>query len=1116
MTAVRTAPPRPGTATGTATADDLLADRAVSLCAHLLAAGHTGAWGGGRLARRRLRRLADMIEDPAGKSFVLALTDEVLRIRRPARAAARLRALLRRRGVPGFVGPVDGAMLRAGAALSALAPAAVMRLVAARLRGESSGVILPAEQPQYAAHARRRRAEGVDLNLNVLGEAILGEGEARRRTDAVLERLSWPEVDYVSVKISSLCSGIDVLAFDHHARRIAGRLRELYRAAMAHAPHKFVNLDMEEYRDLALTMAVFTSVLDEDEFLTLSAGIVLQAYLPDSLAALQSLGEWAAARRARGGAPVKVRLVKGANLAMERVEAELHGWPQAPFTTKAEVDANFKRLLDVALRPEWADCLRVGVASHNLFDVAWALTVADERGARGRIDLEMLEGMADAHAAAVRAAGGGLLLYAPVAAKDDFESTVAYLVRRLDENTGEENFLRRLLSLTPGSSAFGVEEGRFRAAVAARHHDVPASRRTQDRTAEQSAPRTGPVEPFANEPDTDFTIAANRAWVRQHLGQWRDRPAADVPAMADRPTVERAVAAAVDAALPGTEERRRWLYAVAEVMKARRGEVVAALVHDAGKTVGEADAEVSEAIDMARYYAETTHTLDALVGEGLAFEPYRPVVVASPWNFPYAIAAGGVLAALAAGSPVLFKPAPETVLTGLLLARHCWEAGVPADVLQFVPCADDEAGRALVSHPDVGLIVLTGAWETARLFQSWRPGLRVHAETSGKNAVVVTEAADLDAAVRDVTRSAFGYAGQKCSAASLLIAEAAVYDDPRFRRQLRDAVTSLPVGPADDLATVVGPLIHPPEAALARALTTLEPGEEWLVEPGMVDGNPSLWSPGVKLGVRPGSFLHLTECFGPVLGVMRADSLDHAIELQNATAFGLTGGIQSLDGAEIEHWLARVQVGNAYVNRGITGAIVRRQPFGGWKRSAVGPGAKAGGPNYVLSLGRWHQADRATQLEGGFAAWWDQHFGLDHDPTGLAAESNVFRYRPLSRVHVRLQGPDDLWAAEAAAEAARVAGVAVTFSTQAPAGEIEVVDDAALAQRLSSMALDRLRVLGPVADVLREAAADAGVELDDQPVTGHGRVELLRWVREQTVTRSRHRYGNIVSEEVGA
>jgi RHH-type proline utilization regulon transcriptional repressor/proline dehydrogenase/delta 1-pyrroline-5-carboxylate dehydrogenase len=1105
---VTTAPPRPQFAT----ADDLLADRAVSLCAHLLAAGNTAAWGGGRRARQRLKRLADMIEDPAGKSFVLALTDEVLRVRRPSRAAARLRALLERRGVPGFMGPVDGALLRAGAALSALAPAPVMRLVTARLRDESSGVILPAERPGYAAHAARRRAQGVDLNLNVLGEAILGEGEARRRTDAVLERLSWPEVDYVSVKISSLCSGIDVLAFDHHAGRIAARLRELYRVAMAHDPHKFVNLDMEEYRDLALTMAVFTSVLDEDEFLPLSAGIVLQAYLPDSLAALHSLAKWAAARRARGGAPVKVRLVKGANLAMERVEAELRGWPQAPLTTKAEVDANFKRMLDLALSPEWADCLRVGVASHNLFDVAWALTVADEQGARDRMELEMLEGMADAHAAAVRASGGGLLLYAPVAAKDDFESTVAYLVRRLDENTGEENFLRRLLSLTPGSAAYAVEEGRFRAAVAARHDPAPGPRRTQDRTAEESAPPSGAVEPFANEPDTDFTIAANRAWARRHLRQWSEGARPEAPAMLDRPAVERAVAAAVEAVLPGTEERRRWLYAVADVMKARRGEVVATLVHDAGKTVAEADAEVSEAIDMARYYAESTDTIDALTADGMAFEPYRPVVVASPWNFPYAIAAGGVLAAVAAGSPVLFKPAPETVLTGLVLARHCWEAGVPGDVLQFTPCADDEAGQALVSHSDVGLVILTGAWETARLFRSWRSGLRVHAETSGKNAVVVTEAADLDAAVRDVTRSAFGYAGQKCSAASLLIAEAAVYDDPRFRRQLKDAVTSMRVGPADDLATEVGPLIRLPEGALARALTTLEPGEEWLVEPRMVDGDPCLWTPGVKLGVRPGSFLHLTECFGPVLGVMRADGLDHAIELQNATAFGLTGGIQSLDPAEVEHWLARVQVGNAYVNRGITGAIVRRQPFGGWKRSAVGPGAKAGGPNYVLSLGRWRQADGATPPEGSFETWWDRHFALDHDPSGLAAESNVFRYRPLSRVHLRLHGPDDLGAAETAAHAARVAGVAVSFSTRSPAGAFEVVDDAALAQRLGAMGIDRLRVLGPVADEVRRAAAEAGVELDDQPVTGHGRVELLRWVREQAVSRSTHRYGNIVAE----
>ena len=267
-------------------------------------------------------------------------------------------------------------------------------------------------------------------------------------------------------------------------------------------------------------------------------------------------------------------------------------------------------------------------------------------------------------------------------------------------------------------------------------------------------------------------------------------------------------------------------------------------------------------------------------------EPLGVVVVTPPWNFPLSIPAGGVLAALAAGNAVVLKPAPEAVLVGWWLANCLWDAGVPRDVLQFLPCPDDEIGRGLVTDPRVGAVILTGSVETARLFLGWRPDLTLFAETSGKNAIIVTALADRDQAIRDLVRSAFGHNGQKCSAASLAICEAEVYDDPDFRRQLRDAAASLAVGSAWELTSRITPLTQPPGAALRRALTVLDEGEEWLLEPCPAGDNPQLWSPGIKLGVRPGSFFHRTECFGPVLGLMRAEDLDQAIALANATRSG--------------------------------------------------------------------------------------------------------------------------------------------------------------------------------------------------------------------------------------
>ncbi|WXF91383.1 aldehyde dehydrogenase family protein [Curtobacterium flaccumfaciens pv. flaccumfaciens] len=327
-----------------------------------------------------------------------------------------------------------------------------------------------------------------------------------------------------------------------------------------------------------------------------------------------------------------------------------------------------------------------------------------------------------------------------------------------------------------------------------------------------------------------------------------------------------------------------------------------------------------------------------------------------------------MLAALAAGSGVVLKPAPEAKRSGAVLADVLWDAGVPHSLLQLVDLAEDELGRDLIGHPTVDRIILTGSSDTARSFRWWRAGLPLTAGTSGKNAIVVTPSADLDLAVQDIVQSAFGQAGQQCSAASLVILVGSVGESERFQRQLVDATRTLRVAWPDDPTAQVGPLIAEPQGALRQGLTELGPGESWLVQPEAVDDSGRLWSPGIRDGVRPGSDFHQTEYPGPVLGIMRAETLEQAIAIQNGTDFGLTAGIHSLDVDEVSEWLARVRAGNLSVNRGITGAVVGRQPFGGWKGSSVGTGTKAGGPMYVATLGRWLPTPRTVhksiQLHG--------------------------------------------------------------------------------------------------------------------------------------------------------
>jgi len=1108
-----------------------------------------------RRERTQGRRIARLLNDDEGLAFVLALTDEVLRIRDPQRAARHFESLVGGGRGPRFLGRLDGALLRVGAAAASRLPRLVMPLVQARVRAELASFVVAAEPRPFARHVARRQAEGIRLNINLLGEAVLGEQEAERRLEAVLALLDRPDVDYVSVKVSSVCSQLDIAAFEFEVDRVAARLRRLYDEALRHQPHKFVNLDMEEYSDLDLTVAVFKRVLSEQRYADLSAGIVLQAYIPDSYPVLLDLIEWARDRHHRHGSAVKIRLVKGANLAMERVEAELAGWPQAPFATKAEVDANYKRMLDVLLHPDNAGALRVGVGTHNLFEAAWALTVSGQEGLQDMLEMEMLEGMAPSIAASVRAQAGGLLLYAPIARRADSESVIAYLVRRFDENTGPENFLRHQFSLQPGTPTWDRERDRFRQAVRDRLTPPVSTRRVQDRRRDEE-PVDGPADdvdlPFANEPDTDVSRDANRAWLAAQLVPLGAHGISVVPAVvagraiedgaladgrdpadpeevayrwvqADESLVSEAVAAAHEAGARWRDrplaDRRRAVRAVADRLAAARGRLIGVMARDGGKMVAESDPEVSEAIDFARYYAERIPDLEALQVDGARFEPFGTVVVVPPWNFPLAIPAGGVLAALAAGNAVILKPAPETVATAWALAQACWEAGIPRDLLQFLPTADGPAGRRLIEHPDVNAVILTGAWDTARMFLDWRPDLRLHGETSGKNAIVVTATADLDEAVADIVRSAFGHAGQKCSAASLAILEASVYDDHRFRRQLADAVRSLRLGPGWDLRATMGPLIRPPEGPLADALHHLQPGESWLVAPHQVEENPQLWSPGVKLGVAPGSPFHLTECFGPVLGLMRAADLEQAVAWQNQPAYGLCAGLQALDPAEIEHWREAVQAGNLYVNRHITGAIVRRQSFGGWKRSVVGPGAKAGGPNYVSSLGTWTARFNGTAEEFASAAAraWRRDM-LPADPSGLVAEANVFRYRPLRSALLRAGAEATDEELALALAAARAVDVAVTVSspTERSVGRpIVVEDEATLTGRISLVSVDKVRLIGEAGDALRLAAYDAGLWVDDIPVVRHSTRELLRWVREQSISETRHRHGNVIGRRPG-
>ncbi len=1140
------------------------AQRAMGLAAARLRMARRRESSADRATRLRLMRL---VADPSGRRFTIAFADRFLRPNRPRTAVRTVRELLSELGIPRFEGRWNRLLLRLLLRAGGIFPGFTFKRVRARFATEVRRVTWPLSRPALERRLRRARAAGFRVIVNLLGEHVVSDAEAAERLAGVASLAARRGVDAVSLKLSAVAAHLEAFTTEARAPGVADALAGLVTERLLPGG-RLLMLDMEAYRDVGLTLRVLADLAARPALLGARLGVVVQAYLRDGAHVLEEVLAIAETRVRAGGAPLRVRLVKGANLAMEHFEAASRGWPLATFDTKLDVDRSWRTLMGRAIEAAGKGHIEVGLASHNTFDLALGLLRRAHSPARARVGFELLAGIAPGTARALRDLGADVMLYAPVVADDDLLSAVAYLIRRFDESTSESNHLRHAFGMEARDAAFDAEAAFFRAGVLAGPPTAAAAALGRVRMGDVTSPSRG----FRNTADTDWTSPERRASVQAVLAQTRDASGCIVRPRVGGRDRDGDVNEGVDPSRPGVVlhqvhlaspdlvdealglaraklARGSWLSASAMRARAdvmdqcarriaeRREALIAAMVAETGKTVPEADVEVSEAIDFLHYYEQFARDLAAT-------DTARPValgvvVVASPWNFPLAIGVGGVAAALLAGNAVLFKPAPEAALVGRLAAEALWDGGVPPDALQFVPCANEPAGRHLVCHPDVAAVILTGGTETARRFQAWRPRLRLFAETGGKNTVIVTDAADRDLALRHIVQGAFGHAGQKCSATSVLICEDAVLEDGRFLERLREAAATLRVGSAWNPTTDIPPLIRPPRPPLLDALTTLAPGERWLLEPRVDPDNPRLVSPGIRLGVAPGSPAHTVEFFGPHLAVMRAGDLDEAIALANATPYGLTAGLQSLDPNEQRRWVAGMRAGNLYINRPTTGAIVGRQPFGGLKASAFGPGAKAGGPNYVQQLLRV-EPRRVAPASGlaqvpqapasiapevpDYDACFSTRFARPLQLTELAGQSNVLRYLPVTCVLVRLGVGASAWDAERILTAIRVVGCHVHVSAAESATwhaalgvPVRVEAPEALAAEVSALdpAPERVRVSGFIADVLLAACLAAGMHVDDAPVAPDEATELLRYLREQAISHDWHRDGNLTFAPAG-
>jgi RHH-type proline utilization regulon transcriptional repressor/proline dehydrogenase/delta 1-pyrroline-5-carboxylate dehydrogenase len=843
----------------------------------------------------------------------------------------------------------------------------------------------------------RLRKDKMAFTMDLLGEAVITEAEAQSYLERYLDLMTqltdvakkWskvPQIDeadgetipqvQVSVKLTAFYSQFDPIDAEGSEARVIDRIRTLLRHAQSVGAA--VHFDMEQYHYKDLTLSILKRLLMEEEFRSRTdIGVTLQAYLRDSKQDLQGLIDWAKER----GNPVTVRLVKGAYWDQETIKAIQKHWPQPVYNDKAATDVNFEQMTELLL--ENHEYLYGAIGSHNVRSQAHAIAIAQTLNIpRRRFEMQVLYGMGDKLAKALVQQGYRVRVYCPYG---DLLPGMAYLIRRLLENTANSSFVRQSQEDRPIETLIGPPQP---------NGDEPIA------IHNKALPNAAPDRDYAEEKERQEAAAA-LASVRQQLGKTYlplingDRVNAPNTVNSVNPSnpdevigtiglmsveqADQAIAAAKSAltqwrtTLAG--DRANLLRKAGELMEQRRHELSAWMVLEVGKPLRECDAEISEGIDFCRYYADEMERLNSGVNYDVAGETnryhYQPrgiTVVISPWNFPFAIPVGMTVASLVAGNCTLLKPAEVSSVIAAKFAEILVEAGIPSGVFQYVPCKGSSVGSHLVKHPDVNTIVFTGSQEVgcqiyaeAAILQPGQKHLKkVIAEMGGKNAVIVDESADLDPAVAGVVQSAFGYSGQKCSACSRVIVLEPVYET--FVNRLVAATRSLNVGVAEEPSTQVGPVIDANARDRIQGYIAKGKAEAELVLEMEVPETGYFIGPTIFSHVKPDAAIAQEEIFGPVLSVIRAKDFDEALAIANGTNFALTGGLYSRTPSHIDRAYAEFEVGNLYINRGITGAIVARQPFGGFKLSGVG--SKAGGPDYLLQFLEPRHVSENVQRQG--------------------------------------------------------------------------------------------------------------------------------------------------------
>lgn len=926
-----------------------------------------------------------------------------------------------------------------------------------------------------------------DTIFLLIQKPSFGKITVNKNIKNILDLIQNPEISSLCINLSNLSSNFtsnfNIIAKEELENNLKIILQAVldnpYKVGVVER-QKLIFLNFDSHKNLNITSEIFEKILSQDSFLKIKLGLTLKAYFPESFEIQKRLIEFAKKRIEKNGSPIVIRITKGSSLNLEQIEASKNNWPSPTYTTKIETDANFKKMVEYGCKIENVPYANLGIATCNIFDIAYSLFLIKENKVEPYVFLEIAEEKQTKfiRQSLERILDENLKIFCPIIHKKDFHLISFLLLKKINDFTNPDNFIFHFELLFPGTKNWDELLDAFKQSV----DQIKNISNTQKQLQNRNITKNEVSLNFENEPITNFSITSNIEWANQIYENAKKYVPEDIPLVINGKNIydnmngigyipskpndfykySLASTSQIDEAIQTAkknegawfetpiDKRHKILLKVAQKLREKRAFFIQNLIVDISKSLEQADLEISDAIDAIEYQCK--QMLSLLYNKDIEWTPKGTFVVIPPWGFPVSVGVEAITSALISGNVVIFKSLDECVLISYLLANLFWESGVPKECLQFVNCTNEVFEKALIADKRINSVIISASTENVKKLLKLRNGLELFACEGGINSIIVTDMSDKEQAIRDIINSAFKFSGQKFSSAPILILEKHIYDDLEFQENLKDAASNLIAGSAFDPTSVITPLIKIPDEETKRALTTLDKDEWWLVEPKQDPNNPRLFSCGIKYGVKSSSFTKTHQVYCPLLSVMRAENLDEAIKLANDSKYALVAGLQSLDIREHNKWLQEIKAGNYFINTKITDAKIKRQPFGGYKESSFGSGYKSGGPNYILDflnakqfslpkekqpINDWvksltsflEKIGLSTEQLGIWSAsvanysyWW-KRLKQDLDFCKIFGQDNYLRYLPRKNVTLRLTEESF------ALDALRVCAAALTCST---------------------------------------------------------------------------------------